>query len=325
MSTVSILGIDIAKDKFDAELLLEERTYRRTFRNQPADFEKVTAWLRKLSGTPVHACLEATGTYGEALALYLHAQGHTVSIVNPAQIKAFGRSELVRAKTDKIDAGLIARFCQSQRPAPWTPPDPAVRELRDLVRRLEDLQGMLNQEQNRLTSGTLAEPVHTSLLASIAFLKEQIKQLRQQIHDHFDAHPELAQQRDLITSIDGLGELTAAKLIAEFLDLRRFRGARQLAAQSGLTPKPNESGSSVHGHTPLSKMGPAQIRKALYMPAVVALRCNPVIQALAERLAQRGKCKMVILGAAMRKLLHLVYGVLKSGRPFDPHYSPLRA
>ncbi len=320
MNALPVLGIDIAKAKFDVELQFKDKPYRRTFCNQAADFAKLNAWLHQLGAPQVHACLEATGVYGDELALFLHAGGHVVSIVNPAQIKAFGQSELSRTKTDKADAALIARFCHQKRPAAWTPPTPEIRELRARVRRLEDLQQMLNQEQNRLSSGLLSESIASSLQASIAFLKAQIKQLLKQIHAHIQQHPDLARQQALISSIDGLAELTAAKLIAEFQDILGYGGGRPLAAQAGLTPRQHESGSSVRGKPRLSKIGHARIRKALYMPAVVAMRHNPIIREFAEHLRQRGKHTMLIIGAVMRKLLHLVYGVLKSGKPFDPHY-----
>jgi transposase len=142
--------------------------------------------------------------------------------------------------------------------------------------------------------------------------------LKEQIRDHIDGHPGLRKQARLLETIPGVGEATIAQLLAVVGDLARFKSARQLAAFLGLTPRQHQSGSSVRGKTRMAKMGHAQLRKALFFPAIVATRFNPLVRAFAQRLAQAGKPKMAIVGAAMRKLVHIIFGVLKSGRPFDP-------
>ncbi len=152
----------------------------------------------------------------------------------------------------------------------------------------------------------------------IAHLKEQIARTEKLIRIHIDKHPGLRQQRELLDSIPGIGETTATLLLAEVPDIKRYRSARQLAAFAGLVPRERQSGSSVKGRVRLSKIGNARLRKALYFPAITALRCSPFFQQWAEGLRQRGKSKMSVIGAVMRKLMHIAYGVLKSGRPFDP-------
>lgn len=137
---------------------------------------------------------------------------------------------------------------------------------------------------------------------------------------HFDQYPHLKQQRELLTSIPGIGEQTAAVLLAEVGRIEDYKNARQLAAYAGLTPCERSSGTSVHGKTRLSCTGNVRLRKALYMPAVVAMRCNPLPKAMSERLLGRGKVKMQVIGALMRKLVHLAFGILKSQKPFDPNY-----
>jgi transposase len=322
------LGIDIAKTTFDVALLpanasAQAKPRHKVFANTLAGFDQLALWLRQNLAPPgqVHACMEATGTYGEALALYLRQAGHTVSVVNPAQIKAFGQSQLSRTKTDKADAALIARFCQMHAPPAWTPPPAEARALQALVRRLESLEQMRHMEHNRLEAGPATAAVKASLETTIAFLDEQIKDTKRQIKEHIDAHPSLKQQRDLLVSIPGIAGTTAAALLAELLDVSQFTGARQVAAFAGLVPRIRQSGSSVRGRPCLSKVGSGRLRKALYLPAIVALRCNPLIQAMSERLSAGGKSKMLIVGAAMRKLLHLSFGVLKSGKPFDPSFA----
>jgi transposase len=314
------VGIDIAKAKFDVALRKGDETYHGVFQNTKDGFHQFHHWLQKRTEQVVHCCMEATGHYGENLAEYLYQAGYKVSVVNPARIKAFGDSRLSRQKTDKADAELIALFCQSQQPEAWSPPDPALRELQAMVRHLRDLKAMRQQEANRLDAETAAL-IRSSLQQHLAFLDEQIAQLQQHIHDHFDQHPDLKRQRDLLDSIPGLGETTIPLLLAEIRDIAAFRSAAQLAAYAGVTPRHHRSGSSVRGHTRISKRGNPTLRAALYFPAMVALRHNPVIRAFGERLKANGLAPAAIVVAAIRKLLHLVFGVLKSQRPFDPNFA----
>lgn len=312
----AILGIDIAKRKFDVALLIADKMTVGNFDNEPAGFAKLERWLEKYGVERVHACLEATGTYGEALAEYLYHTGRVVSLVNPARIKGFGQSELSRTKTDKADAQLIARFCRVMRPEPWQPLAPEVKELQSLVRRLEALNDMLDQERNRLESAEGL--VRDSIQRVIAHLQQEIKATRTLIRTHIDRHPDLRGKRDLLETIPGIGSGTSAMILAEFGDVTRFSNAGSMASFCGLTPRHRQSGSSVRGRSMISKTGSSRIRKALFMPALAAIRFNPVIAALRARLKANGKHPMVIVCAIMRKLIHLAYGVLKSGRPFDP-------
>lgn len=316
--TTSPLGIDISKRKFDACLVRDSCKLRhRSFPNTPDGFSQLSAWLTKYQAERVHACLEATGAYGEALSTYLHEAGHTVSVINPAVIKAYGESHLSRAKTDKADATLRARFCAERRPPAWRPLPAEVRELQALARRLDSLLEMRQMEANRLEVAATAA-VSQSLAGHLAYLDEEVAGTEALIRSHIDSHPGLRGQRDLLVSIPGIGATTAAKLLAEIMDVKLYASACQLAAFSGLAPRLHESGSSVRKRAKLSKVGAPRLRKALYFPAIAALKHNPYIKELGERMSQRGKCPMQIIGAAMRKLVHIAYGVLKSGRPFDP-------
>jgi transposase len=318
---MDILGVDVSKSKFDIALLRDNEYVLATFDNDSVGFVKLRKWLKKRVVNELHACLEATGRYGDDLALFLHEAGYRVSIVNPARIQAYAVSQLKRNKRDREDAKLIAHFCATQDPEPWTPPSQAQQELQAMVRHLESLQTMRQQESNRLQAGVPSMAVRETLEAHIAFLDEQINRLTQRIRDHIDHHPDLKQQKDLLTSIPGIADVTATKLLAEIPSLERFQGASQLAAYAGLTPRQHQSGSSVFRRGCMVKTGNAHLRRALYMPALVALRWNPVIRVFADRLRERGKHKMVIVGAVMRKLLQIIYGVLSSGMPFDPSYA----
>lgn len=316
------VGIDIAKRKFDVALWRSDRKPRgKTFANTPAGHRELLAWLLRQHDGPVHACMEATGTYGEALAEALADAGHTISVVNPATIEAYGRSQLTRTKTDATDARLIARFCATQHPPAWVPLPREVRALQAFVRRLEALEGMRQQERNRLAAEPAQSDVRASIETVITVLDAEMEALRARIRDHFQQHPGLRSQRDLLTSIPGIGETTAAILLAEFGRIERFSQARQCAAFAGLVPREGQSGSSVRRKPRLSKIGAASIRKALYFPALTALRFNPIARALHDRLQARGKKPMVIVGAVMRKLVHLAFGVLKTAQPFRADFA----
>jgi transposase len=317
----AVLGIDVGKSKCQVVLLAAGKSRQKSISNSPEGYAQLSAWLARQGVSHVHACLEATGPYGDAVALYLHEAGHTVSVVNPAQIKNFGKSELVRNKTDEVDAALIARFCEKQKPLPWTPPPLAFLELQALGRRLEALQEMYFQESNRLKAIGKIPSVVASLTAHLAFLEQEIRKTKQAMKNHIDNHPELKSQRDLLASIPGIGDLTAAKFLAEIPNVHNYATARKLAAHAGVSPCQRRSGSSVRGKTRMSKTGNSRLRKLLYMPAIVACHHNPIIMIFAQRLRERGKTPMSIVGAAMRKLVHIAYGVLVSGKPFDPNYA----
>ena len=317
-----VLGVDIAKLKFDVCLVKENQKVKHKVKALTKHgFEQLVAWLASHQVSSSHVCLEATGSYGEALALHLFDAGHQVSVVNPAAVKAFAASRLTRTKTDKVDAELIARFCLAQQPEAWQPPLPQVRYLQASVRRLESLVEMRVAEENRLSSGISIDAVRYSVEEHIAYLTKEIKQTELMIRGHIDSHPDLKEQSDLLDSIPGIGQTTAALLLAEIVNIKQYKSARQVAAYAGLVPRERRSGSSVRGHVQLSKIGNARLRKALYFPAMTALRCSSFFQQWASGMRERGKCKMAVIGAAMRKLIHLAFGVLKTGKPFDPNWA----
>lgn len=318
----AVVGIDVSKATLDVALVQAAQATRAAqFANTRAGCKRLERWLKKQAPGALHVCLEATGLYGDEVALWLHTAGYRVSVVNPARIHAYAASQLARNKTDRLDAALIADFCRTQQPPLWTPPDPVWLELRALARHLLDLKDMRQQERNRRQAGVTSATVQHALDAHIVFLDQQIDALERQMQQHINQHPSLKHDRDLLASIPGFGSLSAALILAEVPDLRAFSTARQLVAFAGLNPRQRRSGSSVRGQTRLSKTGNAALRRVLYMPALSAQRFNPRLAPWAAQLAARGKSKMQILGAVMRKLLVLAYGVLKSGQPFDAHFS----
>ncbi len=318
--SMDTLGIDIAKAKYVVSLLTAERKRRhKRFPNSRDGHAALLAWLDRYATGPVHACLEATGTYGEAVATALYDAGHRVSLVNPAAIKAFAQSQLRRTKTDGLNADVQADFCAAQRPPAWTPWPAEVRELQGLVRRREAIVEMLTQERNRAQAGGLTPAVVASLARHIRMLEQELADLDRQIDHHVNTHPSLRDQRDLLITIPGIGATTAARLLAECRSIRDFDSARAYAAFAGLVPCDRQSGT-LHGRPRLSKIGSARLRLALYWPAITAMRCNPILKAFAARLEANGKHKMVVVAAVMRKLLHVAYGVLTHRHAFDPAY-----
>lgn len=319
--SLQILGIDVSKLKFNVCLIREDGKLRhRVFANNPSGFTELSDWLRKSQVAQVHACLEATSTYSEALATYLYDCNHRVSVVNPAATKAYAGAQLSRTKTDRVDAELIARFCLAQKPQLWTPAAVEVRELQALVRRLDALIEMHTMEENRLSSAVSTAAVRDSIESLINHLEEQLKRTEKLIRKQINNHPGLRADRDLLLSIPGLGEATVARLMSE-INFHQYESAKEVAAFAGLVPRLRESGKSVRGRARLSKMGTPRIRRSLYFPAITALRCNPVIKAWANGMRERGKCEMQIICAVMRKLIQLAFGVLKNGKPYDPLYA----
>lgn len=317
---MTAIGIDVAKQTLAIDAVLPDGKRRQKHcANSAAGHAELLRWIGRHAVAPVAIGLEATGGYQEAVAIALHEAGYAVSVLNPSRVAAYGQSQLRRAKTDPTDAALIADFVRTQTPPVWTPPPPEMRQLQALVRRLDALLEMHTQERNRLD---LAAPiVQPSIEAVLAQLETQIATVKRQIADHIDQHPTLRTQRDLVQSIPGIGATTAAIVLGELLDVARFTSARQLAAFTGLVPHLRQSGTSVRGRGALAKLGSSRLRKALYFPALTALRHNPPLVRFAARLRAAGKPRMVIVAAVMRKLVHQIYGVLRSGRVFDPAHA----
>ena len=307
-------GVDIAKQKFEAARLCENKYHHKTFANNAEGFAAFLVWLASFGDAAPWIAMEATGAYSLPLAECLVAHGYRVSVVNPAKIHAFAKSELSRAKTDKADAKLIARYCLAMLPDRWTPPPPAIRTLQALLRRVGQLLELQQMERNRLDT---ADPSHSdSLKAVLATLDQELNATRARIQQHMNAHPDLQHRCDLLESIPGVGPAVSAYLPTLLSEHYGFANAKQVVAFAGLAPKIQESGKWV-GKTRIAKTGDPALRKVLYMPALTAWQHNPIIRAFCERLKANGKNGKAIICAAMRKLIHLAYAILKSGQPFD--------
>jgi transposase len=313
----AVLGLDISKQTIDACLIDARGEVSKKVSNNGKGFAQLKRWLMNRRITDVHVCMEATGSYYENVAEDLADAGYLVSVVNPAQIKAFSQSLLSRAKTDELDARLIAVFCRKHEPPAWKPPTPQERKLRGFVRFCNNLkQTRASYAVQRQTPNILPE-VKRSIDELIVGLDDQIETLENEIDKLIDDDPDLRKRRDLLCSIDAIGTTTAATILAEMPQIDQFRDSKAVAAFAGLSSRTKTSGTSIRGRGGICKIGNARLRKALWWPAIVGLRHNIRLRQLAERLAATGKPKKKIIVAAMRQLLVLAYGVLKSGRPFD--------
>jgi transposase len=265
--------------------------------------------------------MEATSRYGEALAEFLHAQGLTVSVVNPHSTHHFAQSQHRHTKTDLSDAQLLAHYAAVLQPRAWQPPSPQARQLQELVRHLDSLQRAHTAIVNRLKAHPYRSAfVEADLKAQEADLAARIAKTRQQMQQHVEQHPDLRQQRDLLVTIPGIAEDTATRLLGEVLDFKRFDSGAALAAFAGLCPRLFQSGTSVHKRSRLSKRGNSALRWILYYPALSALQHNPGCRNLRQRMLASGHSKKACVGAVMHKLLVMAYGVLQSEQPFDPHW-----
>jgi transposase len=314
------IGIDIAKLTFDACLIRPQgKPQKKSFPNTSEGFAKLMRWVTHLAADATsHFCMEATGSYYEALAIFLTEADQRVSVINPHRTHHAAKASGAGNKTDPAEAQLLAEYCRKENPPLWRRATPEVRTLVAMLRRLQALKEHLVQEQNRLGDPSVfGQPlVIASLEKSIAFMEAEKATLLKQIKEQIKKHPDLKLDFQLLTSIPGIGQLTAAWILAELPDVRLIPSAQSAAAYSGLAPSEYRSGKSVHRETHLSKRGNVHLRRALYWPAITASRHNPAVKSLYDRLLARGKCRMAAIGAAMRKLLMIAYGVLKNRKEF---------
>lgn len=342
------LGIDISKCDLHVALTAPAgRVAGSTFANTAAGCTALVKWLtdkgshyarQQQRACIMHCCMEATGRYGDLVSSTLYQLGKEladarassvpgeyplavcVSIENARQIKHFGYVQARRNKTDKADAQLIAQYCLTIAPQPTPEESDVQRQLKELTRYTTGLKEMLLQEQNRLGSGIRSPHVQQALQEHIEYIKQRIVNVQKEIDVLSKVHQEQADAIALLTSIPGIGILTSVRLVAEIGDAHRFPKVGDLVAFAGLNPAHFQSGSSVNRTAHISKIGNNHLRHALYMPALVAMKHNPTIATFAERLVANGKSGKVLVIAVMRKLLHIVYGVLKSGKRYDENH-----
>ncbi len=314
-----IVGIDVSKETLDANCVRGQRKQAKIFANSPDGWKLVLSWLKAMNSKQAHVCMEATGRHSLGVALALYDAGHVVSVVNPAQIRDFARTKLGRNKTDKVDAALIRDYAALFNPAPWTPPSPAMRRLCELQTVRAGIIGSRTEWKNRLGSGLCDSAATKLAAATIEHFTSQLEAVDRAIGETIDQDADLRRRHDLLLSVNGVGETLAASLLAEMPEPGVLRRSGEIVAYAGLNPSHHRSGTSIDRPTRISKIGNAALRSSLYMPALSAMRFNPAVAALVARLKDAGRLtpKQIVV-AAMRKLLVLCFGVLKTGKPFDP-------
>ncbi len=318
------IGIDISKLTFDVAYLVNTRYRHKQFANDSKGFNAFLRWIK--THKKVFICLEATGIYSFDIAQFLSKKKIKVMVVNPIITHAFFKMELSRNKTDMADAKLISQYCEHAvlsgdfEKKAYRPKGEDYEAIQRLITRCDQLEKSKTQENNRLEASANKE-TSRSIKRLQKAIDNEIKQIKNTITDLVKNNESLRKQVELLTSIKGIGERTAWSILAYIGDINFFSNSKQIASYAGLTPKIVQSGTSINKSS-LSKLGHKRLRKSLYMPALVAVRHNPTLKAVYERLVNNGKPKKVALIAVMRKLLILSYGVLKSEKAFDVNYQP---
>lgn len=317
MQETTFIGLDIGKNKIDIALKIDGKIKTKVIENTQSGFQNLIFFIQKHTKLQIHICCEATGQYWEALAYWLAENYPEVklSVVNPVQIAHYIKVIMMRTKTDVTDAKAIADYCQKMQPKAWQPEDPTIRKLKALSRQINALNGIRTQEKNR--AQVADKTIQTAITAHIAFIDKQIQEAKAEIAELIENNEELKQKEKIIKSIPAIGNSSAPVLLALLADISKFPTKNQLTAFVGLSPKQKQSGSSVNGKTRISKIGSAEVRKALYMPAVVAYSRVKTYHTFVKRLQEKGKAPKVIIVALMRKLLLLAYTLLKKNELFN--------
>lgn len=318
MSHYHFVGIDVAKDKFDVAIAANGRYTHLIFSNCSKGHKEFHEWLTAQTIQP-WVCMEATGHYSVAIADYLVDNAVRVSVVNPYQVKHFARASLVRNKNDIIDAKILAQFVEHMEPRLYQKTPAEQKEIKELTKLLDMLKAQLIQLNNQLHS-TQGISARKALAKLVEHLEKEIAKIEKNIAELVVTNNAIHEQFKLLISIKGIGKLTAFRIIALMPHVSAFATAKQFAAYIGITPKQNQSGTFA-GRTTISRLGDSRLRKSLYMAALVAKNYNKALAQFVARLQQKGKKPKSIICAVMRKLAHIIFGVLKSKQPFDEHFA----
>jgi transposase len=311
------VGIDVSKETLHVMLQKQKQNSYRLFANTAAGLQQLGAFLQPEQTVGMHICLEATGSYSDALAAFLWQQGYSFSVLNPAILISFRKSENIRSKTDRLDAQLLAQVAREKQPPLFVPLPQEILTLRSLLSYRTALMKMGRQECNRLQAGRQTEWTRQMTQQHCQRLHEDPLAAEREVRAHLRQSQRLRPLWDLLQTIPGIGWLSAAILLAQIGEIERFDKVGALVSLAGLAVKAHDSGTSVHGRPQIDRHGRPQLRCILYWCAMTAKRVDPAIAAWALRLQARSKPKKVILVAVMRKLLHIVYGVWKTHTPYQ--------
>jgi len=307
--TKQVVGIDVGKEKLDVGLTGQKRV--QTWDNDEAGRAELSEWV--VEQAPQLVVVEASGGYEAAIVSELVDCGLAVALVNPTRVRAFARAEGLLAKTDKIDARLIARFGATMKPQARARREEAQVELNEMVTRRRQLVLILTAEKNRLQTASPAMQAH--IASHIAWLQAEIEALEQQISQAIKANPEWTETAKRVESVPGVGFITAATLVADLPELGQLN-RQKIAALVGLAPFNHDSGKQRGKRRIFG--GRTSVRSVLYMATLSAIRHNPIIKSFYQRLLAKGKLKKVALTACMRKLLVILNAMVKNGQDWSP-------
>jgi transposase len=273
-------------------------------------------------GRRVRVCMEATGMYGLDVALLLSAHaGIELMVANPRAVRHFAQATMRRSKNDQLDAVMLREFAMRMEFTAWTRPDPSTLALWAIARRLEALTKQCTAEKNRQHAAGISQAMPACVRASVArtlrLLQREIQKLRETARQYIAGDACLQRRYQLLRSMPGIGPISAIQILAELALLPTDRDVRQWVAYAGLDPREYSSGSSVNKRTRISKVGNRHLRCALFMPALVASHCEPHLRGFYEHLVAAGKKKKQALTAVARKMLHAIFGMFRSDRPYD--------
>ena len=327
-----IIGIDVAMNTFNARfgtidtgqhILLSAD---RSFGNTLAGFKEFLHWvhsLKVLKKVPLVFVMEATGIYYQHLAYFLAEHKCSVAVVLPNKIKFYCRSLSSKSKTDPLDSAAITRFGLERELTLWAPPTEVLKALRSLTREYHAVKRTITEIKNQCHALTSSfQPLRTSLERKeklIETLEDQARQIEQELHGLVESDPLLSARVPNICTTNGLGFMTVVSVLAETQCFKQITKQKQLASYAGYDIVFNDSGMKK-GKSSISKKGNIHLRTAVFMPALSACRCNPVMKEFYQRLIAKGKNKMTALIAVARKLLLLIYALWKSNSTFDPNY-----
>ena len=309
------IGLDISKRTIDAAILCDNQYKTAKFDNSKTGFIKLNQWIKKNNLDNPHICMEATGTYYEAVADYLFDQNYRISVVNPLKIKKFSETTFARTKTDKQDAILITDFCSKMQPELWQKPSKDERRLDDLMTLQKQLKEQLVVNKNQLKSAT-DKGVCKMIQKIINCLNRLIKQNQTDIVNLIKQNENMNNKFNKIKQIDGIGEITATQIV-NFFGGRKFDNANQYVAHLGLCPSEKSSGSSVRGSGRLSQYGHRKAKSAYFMPALTVYR-KRLFPDFIKRLEEKGKAPKVIITAIMRKLAVIAFHIYTKELDFNP-------
>lgn len=313
-------GFDVSKSSFDVCLLNSDgstRSYRLMY-----DLPGLKSLLKLLSdGT--HCIMEATGPYYLRLACWLHQHGFVISVINPLVIRRFSQMRLLRAKTDKADAKMIAAYGQMERPPSWQPPAQHFISLQQMEAVTEQLTKQRTAWQNQLeafeTGGMMEPSMKKFLQQTIIYINKQLKEIESRMNMLITKY--YGEMSNNLVTIPGLGKKSAAVLIVLTGGFSKFKNYKQLSSYVGLSPRLFESGTSVKGKARICKMGMSRIRALLYVCAWSAKKCNQACKQLYERLVAKGKSKRLALVAVANKLIKQAFFIATRNTKYDVHYS----